>query len=324
MKALVTGATGFIGSHLVERLLKKNFKVTCLTRDISRLSWIEDLDVSRIQGDCSDLDMLIRCIRGFDYIFHLSGLTKSTRREDFHRVNTQGTENIIYAVLHANPGVKRFVYISSLSAFGPKVTDRLPSEKQLSCPVSDYGISKLNAEKTLLAHIDRVPITILRPPVVYGPRDRGLYLLFRFAQKGFLPYWGRGHTSLIYIDDLVDAILLVMENEDARGKTYFVSDGELHGNEEIGKTILSVLNKQSVRVPVPKALLPLIGFFGERISTMRGTTSMINRDKTRELMYADWVCDITKAKQELRFLPKVGLSKGIQWTADWYRLNRWL
>jgi nucleoside-diphosphate-sugar epimerase len=324
MKALVTGATGFIGSHLVERLLKKGFEITCLTRNTDRPAWIEGLDVSLFQGDCSDRDLLSGFVHGFDYIFHLSGLTKASRKEEFYSVNTGGTENIINAVLRGNPDVKRFVYISSLSAFGPKISDQMPSEEQDSSPVSVYGASKLDAEKTLLRYNDRVPISILRPSVVYGPRDREFYMLFKFIQKGFLPRWGEGHTSLVYIDDLVDAILLTIDNEEAVGKTYFISDGETHCNGEIVNEILSVLRRKPLSLRLPKKLLPLIGFFGERMSTMMGTTSMINRDKARELMYADWLCDISKAKRELRFLPKVGLSKGIQWTADWYKIHKWI
>jgi nucleoside-diphosphate-sugar epimerase len=324
MKALITGATGFIGSHLVERLIKKGYEITCITRDTSKPGWLEGLDITFLQGDCSDRDFLSKHVGGHDFIFHLSGLTKSCSKDDFYSVNTKGTENIISVTAQKNPNIRRFIFLSSLSAFGPKVKDSLPTEEQQAYPVSDYGKSKLKAEQIIQNYGDTLPISILRPCAVYGPRDRDLFLLFKCVTRGFLPVWGKGCTSLIYIDDLIDTIMLAAEKNTAVGKTYFISDGRIYPNEEIVREIMSALNANPLKIRLPKAALSIIGIFGERMSKMRGKNTMINRDKMKELRYAEWVCDISKAKNDLFYQPKVELKKGIQWTADWYRIHKWI
>lgn len=324
MKALITGATGFIGSHLVEKLLKKGYEITCLTRKVTSTGWLEGLDIKFIEGNCSNKNSLDNYVNGYDYIFHLSGLKKTNSRDDFYSVNTRGTENIINAIVKKNPNIKRFVYLSSLAAFGPKVNDSMPTEEQEPHPVSDYGNSKLNGENAILKYSDIIPISILRPSVVYGPRDREIFLLFKLIKRGFLPFWGDGYTSLMYVDDLIDAIILTVENEISIGKTYFISDGVIYSNEDIIKEIASVLHVRPLKIKLPRRILPTIGFFGERISKIMGKDTMINRDKIKELMYSDWVCDITKAKNDLCFQPKVGIKEGIKWTADWYRIHKWL
>lgn len=324
MNALITGATGFIGSHLAEKLFKRDYEVSCLARKTSDLKWLEGLDIRLIYGDCSDKDSLNRCVEGYDYIFHLAGLTKAICKDDFYSVNTKGTENIIEAVKRHNPRIKRFVYLSSLSASGPGATSHLPDENHKPHPVSDYGKSKLMGEEAVLKYSDTVPVSILRPSAVYGPRDREFLLIFKLIKSGFLPYWGDGYTSLIYIDDLIDAIILAGEKENAVGKTYFISDGMVYSNSEIVKEIASAMGVKVYKIRLPKSFLSTVGFFGEGISKIRGKSTMLNRDKMKELMYADWVCDITKAKNDLCFKPKVGIKEGIKWTVDWYRIHKWL
>lgn len=324
MKVLITEATGFVGSHLAERLLKNGHEVACLIRNVSNPGWLEGLDIKFIEGDCSNKASISECLSGFDYIFHLSGLTKTNFKDDFHTLNMRGTENIINMIVKKNPNIKRFVYLSSLAAFGPKVNDYMPTEEQEPHPVSDYGASKLNGENTVLKYSDTLPITILRPSAVYGPRDRHMFLLFKYIKRGLLPYSGDGYTSLIYIDDLIDAIILTGEKENAIGKIYFISDGVIYSNEEIIKEIANVLNARPLKIKIPKTILSTIGFFNERISIRIGKSAIINRDKIKELVYKDWVCDITRAKNDLCFKPEVGIKEGIKWTADWYKIHKWL
>ncbi len=325
MKVLITGASGFIGSHLTERLLRQGYDVSCLKRRTSDIRWLESLNVRFIPGDCCDRDSLNDCVRGYDYVFHLSGLIKANSEREFYIVNEVGTQNIIEAIDRYNPNIKRFVYLSSLSAYGPAFKDHeLPSENGVPHPVSNYGRSKLRGEDAVMRYSTTVPVSILRPSVVYGPRDRQFYLIFKFIKKGFVPYWGEGHTSLIYIDDLINAILLLIESEEAVGKVYFISDGKVYSNNQIIEEVASALNTKVFKVRLPKVLLPVIGILGEGIGKIIGKSTMINKDKMREIMYNDWICDITKAKRELGFKPMIGIREGIKWTADWYRIHRWI
>ncbi|MBI4698054.1 MAG: NAD(P)-dependent oxidoreductase [Nitrospirae bacterium] len=324
MKALVTGATGFIGSHLTEELIKRGYEVTCLVRKASNLRWLERLDAKFVQGDCSDSDSLSACVKYHDYIFHLAGLTKANCKEDFYTVNTKGTENIIQAAARHDTKIRRFVHVSSLSAFGPVLSTALPSDDSEPHPVSDYGRSKLKAEEAVMSHRSAVPVCVLRPAAVYGPRDQELFLLFKFINRGFIPYWGDGSVSMLYVDDLVNAIILSAESEKAVGKIYFISDGRIYSNNEIINEIASALSINVNKIRLHRSLLPAIGFFSQGISKIIGKRTMINRDKLRELMYTDWVCNITNAKNDLCFQPRVEIKKGIKWTADWYKIHKWL
>lgn len=325
MKVLITGASGFIGSHLVERLLRQGYDVSCLRRKDSDVRWLESLNVRFVSGDCCDRASLNDCVKGFDYVFHLAGLIKANSEMEFYRVNEKGTQNLIEAIDRHNSNIKRFVYLSTLSAHGPALKNNsLPSENGVPHPVSDYGKSKLRGEDVVIRYSSKVPVCILRPSVVYGPRDRQLYLIFKFINKGFVPYWGEGHTSLVYIDDLINAIMLSIESEVAVGKVYFISDGTVYSNSQIIDEIASALGKKAFKVRLPRVLLPVIGVLAEGVGKITGKTTMINKDKMREIMYNDWVCDITNARIELGFNPAVGIKEGMRWTADWYRIHRWI
>lgn len=324
MRVLVTGASGFIGSHLTERLLKEGYEVACLRRKTSSMQWLEGLNVRYVTGDCCDRSSLDDCVRGYDYIFHLSGLTKAVSRKEFYTVNEKGTENIIDAVDRCNPNIKRFVYLSSLSAFGPLDNIHSPHRDGKPFPVSDYGKSKLRGEVAVMRYSSRIPVSILRPAAVYGPRDREFFLLFKLIKRGFMPYWGGGRVSLVYIDDLIDAIILAALKDSSIGNTYFISDGMVYSIDEIIDEIASALEVRVFKVRLPRAILPVIGLIGDVVNKMKGRATMINRDKIREIMHGDWPCDITKARDDLDFEPKIGIKKGMRWTAEWYRIHRWL
>ncbi|MBI4838094.1 MAG: NAD(P)-dependent oxidoreductase [Nitrospirae bacterium] len=324
MKVLITGASGFIGSHLAESLLSSGCEVSCLVRSVSARKWLEGLNVQRIHGDCSDRESLNN-LRDFEYVFHLSGLTKSNCKKDFYTVNTTATENIIDAVVRNNPGIKRFVYVSSLSAFGPNLNGSPVSEDRNPRPVSDYGKSKLLGEAAVLKYKDTIPVSVLRPTAVYGPRDSEMFLLFKLVNTGLLPFWGKTRISLVYVEDLVRALILTAEKEEAIGETFCISDGMNYSNVEIIDEIASALQKTRViKLRLPKTFLPVIGAIGDGLSKITNKATMINRDKIKELMHTDWRCDISNAKNKLGFTPKVGIKEGIKWTADWYKIHRWL
>jgi nucleoside-diphosphate-sugar epimerase len=320
MRALVTGATGFIGSHLCEELVKRGYEVTCLVKKTSNLKWIENLDLKHIFGDCTNLESLQNAVKGFDLIFHVAGLTKSCREKDFFCINTDGTENLIKSISEKNNKLKRFIYLSSLSATGPSKNGNPLREDSEPSPVSNYGKSKLKGEIAVLKYRNTIPITILRPPAVYGPRDKDLLVFFKMIKKGFFPDWGKCYYSLLYVDDLVQGIILSAEKKEAEDKIYFLSDNKFYSGEEIALEISSALNVKITSLKVPKFVMPFFAFLGERISK----NSIINRDKMRELCHSHWICDSKKAREEIGFTTKVRLKEGIKWTADWYRIHRWL
>ncbi len=333
MKALVTGATGFIGSHLVESLLKKGLGVRCLVRETSSLKWIESYlpqdnisvsygasGIELFYGDCLEKDSLGTAVSDVDYVFHVAGLTKAARNEDFYSVNVGGTKNVISAVIENNGGIKRFLFVSSLAASGPSSDGKALREDSEPHPVSYYGKSKLEAEGIVNHAGKTIPVTIIRPPAVYGPRDRDFYLFFKFIKRGIFPYWGKSFYSMVYIDDLINGIILAAKSEVAQGKTYFISDNEIHTNEEIAFEIADIFQKRLTKVRLHRAIMPILANIGKKF----GKEGIVNRDKIRELSHACWICDAALAMRELDFKPSVSLKEGLKWTADWYRINRWL
>lgn len=321
MKALVTGATGFIGSHLVEELIKRGYGVTCLVRKTSNLKWIEGLDLTILHGDCEDEGSLKDIPRDFDYIFHVAGLTKAKKEEDFFCVNVKGTENLLKTVSARVPGLKRFIYLSSLAAAGPSRNGAPVNENSEPKPVSGYGKSKLDGEGIVVKYKDGVSSTIIRPPAVYGPRDRDLFVFFKMLKKGFYPYWGKCYYSLLYVDDLVRGLITAAEDKVAEGGVYFLSDGNVYSNEDVVNEISNVLGTKITKLRMPKMIMTVLVGIVERLSK---ESSIINRDKLKELNHVNWICDSSRAGKDFKFIPKVTLKEGIKWTADWYRIHQWL
>ncbi|MFA5353116.1 MAG: NAD(P)-dependent oxidoreductase [Thermodesulfovibrionales bacterium] len=319
MKALVTGATGFIGSHLVDSLIRKGFDVTCLVRSTSDLRHLEGLPLGLIRGDCTDKTSL-ETVADFDYIFHLAGLTKASTEKEFLEANAGGTENILEAALRGCPRLKRFVYLSSLAAAGP-CRDGMPLKEDCPMsPVSTYGRSKGEGERIVLSLRHELPVTVIRPPAVYGPRDKDLLVLCRMVKKGFAPSVGKGSYSFIYVEDLVSGIIDSSQSPDAAGEVFFLSDGAVYSQDEIVDAIAAAVGKRPVKVSIPRSVMPLLGFLSEKL----GWARIINPDKIREISHSRWVCDTAKAVAMFGFEPKVKIKEGVKWTADWYRIHQWL
>ncbi len=319
MKALVTGATGFIGSHLTAALLREGFEVTCLVRKSSNARYLEGLDVSLLTGDCSDYESLPG-MGGFDYVFHLAGLTKARSEQEAFLVNDKGTENLVKAVIRDNASLKRFVYVSSLAAAGPSLDGKPVSEDVEPGPVSVYGKAKLGGEKHVLAQKERMPYTIIRPSAIYGPRDSDLLVFFKMVRFGMVPYWGKACYSFLYVEDLVNGIILSALKDEGEGEIFNMSDGSIYSSDDIIDGISQALQCVPLKVSVPRFVMPCIGFIAERFKGC----SIVNADKIREVRHTHWICDTNKAVEKLGFSPKIKIKEGAKWTADWYRIHNWL
>lgn len=320
MKALVTGATGFIGSHLTAALIRQGFDVVCLVRNTSSLKYLEGLNIKTVNGDCTDMESLSVAVKDVDYIFHLAGLTKAYSEKDYYNVNVKGTENIIKATIENNPGIKRFFYLSSLAAVGPSYDGKPLNEDCEQRPVSLYGRTKLEGEKIVYGNRGNLPVTIVRPPAVYGPRDRDLLVFFKMVKSGVIPYWGKCYYSFLYVDDLINGIILAALSEESAGEIFFMTDGNIYSSDDIIEAISDALQKRPVRLSVPKFVMPALGFIAEKAKGL----SIISTDRLRDMKYSHWICDTSKAMNRLKFKPEVKIKEGARWTADWYRINQWL
>ena len=332
MKAYVTGGTGFIGSHLVERLVNQGYHVTCLIRKTSNLRWLDHLlatkspQVELVIGDLHDSNLLVEHVQDVDLVFHLAGLTKAPDAATYDRVNAEGTKHLIEACLAAQTNLDRFVYCSSLAAVGPS-RDATPNTEDVTPqPLTDYGSSKLKGELIVRGYADRLPMTIIRPPAVYGPRDADIFLFFRMINRGVIPILGDADKllSLVHVKDLVSGIYTAAVSERAIGETYFLTDGDIHTWRDIERVIADALEKRPIQVKVPFFLLDFISIFTEAAAKVTRQTPTLNRQKVQDLKQRFWICDSTKAQRGLGYRPIYSLQKGIQETADWYRANGWL
>ena len=326
LKALVTGANGFVGSHLVEGLLSRGYQVTCLVRKTSNLRWLFGLNVKYLYADISAKESLKDAVKEVDYVFHVAGLTKAKNREEYLKANYQGTKNLIEVCAQDNPRMKRFVYISSQAAVGPG-KDMKPLDETAPCnPVTDYGRSKLEGEKVALEYSSKLPVTVTRPPAVYGPRDSDILGFFKVANKGLKTLFGRGESymSMCYVEDLVEGIILAAENPKAIGQVYFIADDQVYSWREAFRIISKILDKKTVTLRIPKAFLFIAAFVSQSAFRVLGKPAAFNVQKVRELTQRYWLCDVSKAKKQLGFSPRHKLEEGAKKTVQWYKERGWL
>ena len=326
LRALVTGANGFVGSHLVEGLLERGYQIRCLVRKTSNLRWLSGLRVEYVYGDIADKDSLRSVFGNADLVFHSAGLTNAKSREEYLRANAEGTGNLVEACLEENPKLQRLVYISSQAAAGPG-SDEQPLNETAPCrPVTDYGESKLEGERIVLEHSSQLPITVIRPPAVYGPRDRDVLGFFKVASKGFRISFGRGESflSLVYVKDLVDGIIRAAENPGSVGQIYFIADDKVYSWKEAFSIIAGVLNKRTVPLRIPKSVVFFLAFMSESFARLFGRSAALNIQKAREITQRYWGLEVSKAKAELGFSPKYDLERGAAETVKWYREQGWL
>jgi nucleoside-diphosphate-sugar epimerase len=326
LKALVTGGTGFIGSHLVERLLQRGSQVRCLLRETSDSSWLKGLPIEVTFGDCNDKTSLKEAVKGVDQVFHLAGITKAIHEKTYFEANAYGTDNLIHACLENNPHLQRFIYLSSQAAAGPCRNGDKKRESDQCDPVSAYGRSKRMGEELALAHAHEIPLLILRPCAVYGPRERDIYTLFKLLSKRIkLCLSGEDqHLSLCYVEDIIQAILLSAESHEPSGEIFFLSDGQDYKLEEISDTLIRVMGVTAYCIHVPKWVMMGITSSSEYFSRLSGKPSLLNKGKVEEMVQKNWVCDITKARTALGFEPRISLAQGAKLTFEWYKKENWL
>jgi nucleoside-diphosphate-sugar epimerase len=326
VKALVTGASGFIGSHLVEQLLARGYAVRCLLRNTSSTEWLKDLSVEYVYGDLFTQQPLAEAVRGMDIVFHNAGVTKAKTREEYFRANAGGTLNLLNAVASENPGVKRFVLVSSQTAVGPSPTAEPITESASPHPITTYGKSKLQAEQEVLDMASRFPVTIVRPPAVYGPRDKDVLEFFRTMSKGLQPVVGFGekYVSLIHAKDLARGIVLAAESPAAVGQTYFLTSKEVYGWKFVGDVTRKILGRMALRLTVPEAGVYVIATFAEVFAKFSPKPALINFEKAKDMVQDYWTCSGAKAKADFGFEQEISLEDGVRETIGWYKEKGWM
>ena len=325
-KAFVTGATGFVGSHLVARLCREGVRVACLVRRTSRLEWLEGLPVETRVGALEEPDSVAEAVADADYVFHVAGTTRARSEAAYMAANAANTRRLVEAVERSGARLRRLVYVGSLAAAGPTPTAEPLDESAEPRPLAGYGASKLAGERAVLEAAGRLPVCVVRPPAVYGPRDANFLPLFRTAQRFHLaPAIGsrRKEVSLVHVADLAECLWLAATAEAAVGQTYFVGSGTYFW-PEIVAALGRALGVRVRSLRVPALLARLIGELGELKWTLTGKPQIICRRKVRDLLEPHWTCSWAKAERELGYRAGVSLEEGMRQTAEWYVRQGWL
>jgi nucleoside-diphosphate-sugar epimerase len=326
MKVLITGSNGFIGSHLIERLLAHHYQIICFCRKTSNLQWINDLPVELAYGDVSDFQSLVSNISGLDFVYHLGGTLRANRPDEYLKINVDGTKNLLEACRRNSPNLRRFIYVSSQAAAGPSRNGSPITEDDLPSPVSLYGKSKLLAEQVVFDYSKYFPVTIIRPPAVYGPRDDDILQFFKYIKFGIKPVMGnpQKNVTLIYVLELIRGIQLAAEHPEAENELFFMADHKYYTWKDILDTIASVMNKKAIMVCVPDFIVGVMAAISEKTARVFNKVAVFNQDKTLEMKQKYWLLDCTKAGQKLGFTPQISLQQGLQVTYEWYRSHGWL
>lgn len=324
---LITGATGFIGSHLAEALLQRGHRVRCLVRRTSDLKWLAGRPVELCCGSLEDLESLTAASRDVDYLYHLAGAVKARHPQDFFRHNTEGALNLARAALASAPRLKRFLFASSQAAAGPAPGLDRPVREADGChPISMYGKSKLLAEQQLMGLSGKLPLTVIRPPAVYGPRDTEVLMYFRWIRRGLAPLPGfrTRYAHLVYVKDLVRGMIQAAESENARGRTYFLAEDRAYSWQEISDRIARALGRRPLRVHLPLFLAHFSATLAEAGAFVARQPTQFDRQKVREMSQRYWAVSAAAARRDFGFQSEYDLERGVAETVKWYKDNNWL
>jgi dihydroflavonol-4-reductase len=331
MKILITGASGFIGSFIVAEALERGFETWAAVRSTSSKRYLQDPRIHFIELDLSFEERLTEQLRGhhFDYVVHAAGVTKCLRREDFHKVNTEGTQHLVNALLKLGELPRRLVYLSSLSVFGA-IKEEQPyqeiTENDTPRPNTAYGESKLESEQFLDSVGQGLNYIILRPTGVYGPREKDYFLMAKSIKNhaDFAVGFKHQDITFVYVTDVVQAIFLALDHGQS-GRKYFLSDGKVYQSRTFSDLVHDALGRPWwIRITAPLWLLKIITMVGDRWAHLTGTMTALNNDKYNIMKQRNWRCDIEPARRELGFSPKVDLAHGVKMAIDWYVDNKWL
>lgn len=333
-KILITGASGFIGSAIVNKALDLGMEVWAAVRHSSSKQYLQDKRINFIELDLSSAQQMTQALSKlrFDYVVHAAGLTKALRQSDFFSVNTEGTKHFVEALKNSNQELQRFVYMSSLSVFGA-IKEQMPyqpiKETDTPRPNTAYGKSKWEAEKFLdgleEAGYD-LPYVILRPTGVYGPREHDYYMMAKSIKEhvDFAAGWTRQDITFVYVDDVVQAVFLALDHG-KKGRKYFLSDGNVYQSSTFSNLIHQELGcPWWIRVKAPIALLHVICKLCDAWGHLTGRLTALNNDKYNILRQRNWRCDIRPAVDKLGFKPQWDLARGVRETIEWYKANGWL
>lgn len=326
-KILITGASGFIGGFLVEEALKRKYDVFAGIRSTSKKTYLVHTEIQFLEADLSDKKVLKEKLKNydkFDYVIHNAGITKALSKNDFDKANFQNTINLIDALKETTGNPEKFIYISSLEAYGPGNKDTVKAVKDSDepRPISKYGESKLKAERYIKS-LEKFPYLIIRPTGVYGPREEDYFVLYKSIKMGIEIYIGTSeqHITFIYVKDLARLIFDAIESTLTR-KSYFATDLKQYTAKEFNQIIKKELGKKTIRIVFPKLFVRSIAYFNEKIHSVFGKIPTLNTEKYKIISSENWLCDSSEISKDFGFVPEYDLNKGVKEAIEWYKQKK--
>jgi nucleoside-diphosphate-sugar epimerase len=326
MIALVTGGSGFIGSFLTAKLVEEGWQVYCLVRKTSSLEYLQNLPVNFIYGDLFSLESLSGVMDEITHVFHLAGVTKALTPEGYFRINGYGTCNLLQACARHARRLQRFVYVSSQAAAGPSPNGSPVREDDAPRPVSTYGRSKLEGEICCAALAEQLPVTIIRSPIVYGPRDLNIYQYLQKQLRYRIRLRLKQHSrlnSLIHIHDLVRGLLIAAVHPESPGNTYFLANPGPYSWTQFFDCIATVIDRKAIPITIPLWIFPMMAPLCQLWAKLSGKPTLLDVGRLSEMRHRYWVCSAEKAQKQLGFTTSLSLEEGLRQTLDWYLQNEW-
>lgn len=328
-RVLITGASGFIGYHLIEAAQKEGLEVHAAVRRSSNVNHLRKFNPVFVYPALSDKEALKKLLKegDYSYIIHAAGATRAKNTQAYNLINADYTRLLAEAALEADIPLKRFLFMSSLAALGPlSYAEEQPiTENTLPLPITSYGKSKLLAEK-MLEELTALPLTTIRPTAVYGPREKDLFILFKTLNQGLDAYIGKEpqRLSFVYVKDLAEVtVAALLKGQDER-QVYNISDGFAYDRYALADAFKAASGKKPRRIHLPVGVLKLAANLMELGATFSSVAPVINREKVKELTAPNWFCSIEAAKRDLQYQPHYNLNKGIAETWQWYKANDWI
>lgn len=327
MRVLVTGGSGFLGSHVAEQLKAQGHEVVCLVRRSSDTSFLKTLGVELKEGAVDAADTLPPAMEGVQAVVHCAGVVKARSYEDFERVHKDGTLALARAAKQHAPGLTRFVHVSTAGVMGLGEQGKKHAEDDAPAPVTPYSRSKLAGERALLELSGELPIVVVRPPAIYGPRDHEILAFFQMVRRTRVAFRMGGSMktmSLVYGPDCADAVVRAMTADVPSGRVYFVEDGHTYTFEDMARAIAAAYGINLLGIPsIPVPIVTAAAMGSELFGKVTGKVMIFKRDKLPELLIEHFAVDGSRARAELGWQPTTPFAEGAKKTAEWYRAHGW-
>ncbi len=324
--AVVTGANGFVGSHLVDHLINKGYRVRCITRKTSDIKWLLGKDLEIFDCGLFDKEGLRKAFNGAEYIYHVAGVVKSKKPEGYFKGNVDTTRSVLETALEFRDTLKRVLVVSSQTAAGPSYNETPVVESDDPHPITTYARSKLAQENLVKEYMNQIPVTICRAPAVYGERDTEIFIFFQTFAKGLFTTIGfdRKLLSLIHADDLVKGFIQAAESDAAAGQTYFISSEKYYTWEEIGDITKKIMDKKPLHIKVPHFMVYTIASMAQFLAMFSSKPATLNIEKAKDITRHAWICSTQKAVNQIGYRQEISAEQGIKKTVEWYKQQGWI